>query len=65
MKRTFRGIRNDLGLNQKQMADELGVPLVSYQRYENPACNSRIPADVLVKVADMAGIVDVREIRLK
>lgn len=61
MKRTFKGLRNDLGFTQKQMAEKLGVPVISYQRYEN--YQYKIPSTILVKVADMAGITDVREIR--
>lgn len=63
MQRTLKGIRNDLGLNQQEMAEQIGVPYISYQRYEN--YKYRIPADVLIKVADKAGIVDVREIKYK
>lgn len=61
MLRTLKGIRNDLGLTQKEMAEKVGIPYISYQRYENYIHN--IPSAVLVKIADMAGIVDVREIK--
>lgn len=60
-KRTLKGIRCDLGLTQKEMAEKLGTTFISYQRYENYL--SRMPSTILVKVADLAGIVDVREIR--
>ena len=61
MLRTLKGIRNDLGLTQKEMADKVGIPYISYQRYENSI--NRIPASVLVRIADLADITDVREIK--
>lgn len=61
MLRTLKGLRNDLGLTQKEMANELDIPVASYQRYENYIY--KIPSNVLIKIADMAGITDVREIR--
>ena len=61
MKRTIKGLRNDIGFTQKEMADQLGVPISTYQRYENYMY--KIPSSILVKIADLAGIVDVREIK--
>ena len=61
--RTLKGLRNDLGYTQKQMAKLLEIPMASYQRYEN--FKGIMPADKLVKVADMFNIVDVREIKIK
>ena len=60
-KRTLKGLRYDLGLNQKEMADKLGIGLATYQRYEQ--YKFRIPADILVRIADMSGITDIREIK--
>lgn len=61
MKRTIKGLRTDLELKQEQMAERLGVSLPTYKRYEN--YQARIPAAVLVKIADMCGITDVRTIK--
>ena len=60
-KRTLRGIRSDLGLTQKEMAEKLGTSFISYQRYET--YQNRMPSNILVGVADLAGIIDVREIK--
>lgn len=63
MKRTIKGLRTDLELKQEQMAERLGVSLPTYKRYEN--YKARIPAAVLVKIADMCGISDVRNIKFE
>lgn len=61
MQRTIRGLRNDLGLTQKEMAEKLGVPIASYQRYER---YQQVPtAKMLIKLADLCGILDLREIK--
>ena len=52
-----------MDLTQKQMAEKLGITTATYQKYE--AYTAKIPAAVLVSVADMAGIVDVREIKYR
>lgn len=61
--RTLKGLRCDMDLTQKQMAEKLGITTATYQKYE--AYTAKIPAAVLVSVADMAGIVDVREIKYR
>lgn len=61
MKRTLKGIRNDLGFTQEQMANELGIPAVTYQRYE--VYKSNIPVSIIVKIADLCKIVDIRDIK--
>lgn len=61
-KRTIRGIRYDLGFTQCQMAKKLGIPISSYQRYERN--EAVIPATILIQIADMVGIADVREIKV-
>jgi len=61
MIRTIRGIRNDLGFNQQEMADKLNVTYATYQRYER--YETVIPATVIIKIADLAHIIDVREIK--
>lgn len=60
-KRTIKGLRCDLELTQRQMAEKLGIGIVTYQRYEQYKC--KIPVDLLVRIADMSGIVDIREIK--
>lgn len=62
-KRSIKGLRYDAELSQVEMAKKLNIPVASYQRYEN--YEAKIPADVLVKIADMFAITDVREIRYK
>ncbi len=63
MKRTLKGLRTDLGLTQIEMAKKLGVSIATYQRYENYVY--KIPSAVLVKIADMVNIVDVRDIKFE
>ena len=50
MKRTLKGIRNDLNLTQKEMANKLNIPIATYQRYETG--KSPIPIDIAIKIAD-------------
>lgn len=61
MKRTIKGLRNDLGLTQKQMADKIGVPYSSYQRYENYI--AKIPTEVIDKIMKLSGITSLQEIK--
>lgn len=61
MKRTLKGIRNDLGLTQKQMADLIGVKEMTYQRYENYV--TKIPVEVIARIMDVAHIESLNEIR--
>ncbi len=62
MKRTLKGLRNDLGLTQKEMAEQLGVPIASYQRYEN--YQQRIPADVVFEIARICGVQNPTDIKI-
>lgn len=59
--RTFAGIRADLELTQEEMAEKLSIPISNYQRYER--CEVKPPIDVMIGVADAAGIVDIRKIK--
>lgn len=61
--RTIIGIRSDLGMTQEEMASAIGVPLSNYQRYEG--YKVKIPLDVMFRIADMVGIVNIREIKSK
>lgn len=61
IKRTIAGIRKDLGLTQKEMAEQLGIPLVSYARYEKGVVPT--PVEIAVAIADLGGVVDLREIK--
>lgn len=63
MKRTIKGLRNDLGLTQKQMAEKLGVPIASYQRYEN--YQQRIPVDVIFDIAKLCDISNPIDIKIQ
>jgi len=62
-KRTFKGIRSDLDLTQEEMSKMLSIPLETYKKYER--YETKIPAEVLIKVADAGEVRDVREIRIK
>ena len=62
--RTLRGIRNDLDLNQAEMAEQLGISRASYQRYESYQSKT-IPFEVILMMADKAGIEDLRTIQYK
>lgn len=61
MKRTIKGLRNDLDLSQEEMAHKLGIPTVTYRRYEN--YQNKIPTNIIVAIADMCGIEDIRNIK--
>lgn len=61
-KRTIKGIRFDLSLTQQEMANKLGVPLNTYRRYENYI--TKIPVNVLIKIADLAKIENIRSIKV-
>lgn len=61
--RTIKGLRSDLNLTQKEMADALGIPICNYQRYEK--LEVPVPLKVMIKIADMVGIVDIREIKFE
>lgn len=61
IKRTIAGIRKDLGLTQKEMAEQLGIPLVSYARYEKGIVPT--PVEIAVAIADLGGVADLREIK--
>ena len=59
--RTIRGLRCDLNLTQTEMAEKLNIPIANYQRYER--LEVPVPLKVMIKIADLVGIVDVREIK--
>lgn len=61
MKRTLKGIRNDLNLTQKEMANKLNIPIATYQRYETG--KSPIPINIAIKIADYGNIIDLRDIK--
>ena len=63
MLRTLRGLRNDLGLTQKELADKIECPIASYQRYER--YETEVPMTVLMKISKLCGDIDLREIRFK
>lgn len=63
MERTIKGLRNDLGLTQKEMAEKIDVPIASYQRYENYV--AKIPTEVIVKIMEITGIENLKEIKFK
>lgn len=49
---TLKQLRNKRGLNQSDMADELGVSLSSYQKYERDKGCVTPSLDVLIRIAD-------------
>lgn len=50
----LKRIRKERGFTQQQLADELGLHLKSYQRYE---CGTRRPnIYMLLKIADILGV---------
>lgn len=63
MQRTIIGIRSDLDLTQEEMAKKLNLPYATYQRYER--YETKIPVEVMIRIADMVNIVDIRDIRFK
>ena len=51
---TLKRIRKERGFTQQQLADELGMHIKSYQRYE---CGTRRPnIYMLLKIADILGV---------
>ena len=61
VKRTIKGLRNDLGLTQKEMAKRLGIAEGTFIRYEN--FESKVPYDIAIKICDMCKIDNPREVR--
>lgn len=59
--RTIKGVRIDLGLSQKQMAEELGISEVAYRNKE--AYRTELTATQLVKLLNLANI-DVHDIKV-
>ena len=59
--RTMKGLRNDIGLSQKEMAKKLGIAYMTYQRYENHV--NPIPYKVALKFADAVGTNNLRDIK--
>lgn len=50
----IRELREQSGLSQKEIAEELSMQLTQYRRYEN---GERKPAiDFLIQIADMYGV---------
>ena len=50
----MKRIRKERGFTQQQLADELGLHLKSYQRYESG--NRRPNIYMLLKIADILGV---------
>lgn len=46
-------LRKEMGLNQTQLAEKIGISLTQLQRYENKGVQP--PADILKKLADAFG----------
>ena len=61
VKRTLAGVRKDLGLSQKQMAEKLGITTLTYSRYER--YETTIPTKIAFAIATMAGIENPRSIK--
>ena len=61
VKRTLAGVRKDLGYTQKEMAEKVGINSMTYARYEQG--KTSIPFKVAIKIADLAGIRDPRDIK--
>ncbi len=61
MGRSLRGIRYDLGMTQKQMAEKLDITELSYRNKEQH--RTGLTAKELIKISEMADI-DPREIEL-
>ena len=46
----LKGLRTDAGLTQRQVADDLGIPVSTYSNYEN---DNRYPApDMLERICE-------------
>lgn len=54
MKRTLKGIRADLGLTQKEMAEKLNMSESAYRAKENKTV--KLFADELMAISNMSGI---------
>ena len=61
MKRTIKGIRNDLGMSQDELAKIFGITVQSLRNKE--AYRTSLTANELLILADLAKI-DPREIKL-
>lgn len=53
---TLKLLRNKKGLNQSETAEELGVSLSSYQKYERDKGCVTPSLDVLIRIADYFGV---------
>ena len=53
---TLKQLRNKKGLNQSETAEELGVSLSSYQKYERDKGCVTPSLDVLIRIADYFGV---------
>ncbi len=62
MKRTLKGIRNDLGLTQQQMATRLDMKLANYRNLELGV--TKMSAIQMIKILDIAGIDDYRDLKI-
>lgn len=60
MKRTIKGLRNDLGLTQKQMAEKLGISEMTFVRYENNI--AKVPYKIAIMICDMCKIENPRDV---
>ncbi len=63
MQRTLKGLRYDLGLTQKELADKIKCPIASYQRYER--YEVEVPMTILLRISKLCGDIDLREIKFK
>jgi len=61
MSRSLKGVRFDLGLSQKEMADKLGISEGSYRNKE--LYRTGLSAKELIMISQLAGI-DPKEIKL-
>lgn len=60
-KRTIKGLRNDLGLTQEEMAKKLKIANGTFIRYEN--YQSKIPYEIALAIADLCKIDNLRDIK--